>query len=298
MHGYVNAGYTNSLSEFGTPHLLKQCGGFILKRPIDNSNFCDGMGPYPLFACKDWSKLHLDIEELAEELVSISMVTDPFGSFSSDYLKNSFDVALPFKDHYVIDSNESLSISRHHRYYARRALRSVLIDVSTAPSNYSDEWINLYDNLISKHRLKGIKAFSRKCFDQQLQIPGAIMFRAKSNGITIGAHLWYINNENAYSHLLAVSQEGYRLSVSYALHQCAIEFLKNRVRWIDLGAGAGSSNDKIDGLSKFKSGWSNKTKPAYFCGRILNHIQYQNLVRQGQFTESNYFPAYRHNELF
>jgi len=36
------------------------------------------MGCYPIFACMDWSQLHIDLGHIGDDLVSLALVTDPF----------------------------------------------------------------------------------------------------------------------------------------------------------------------------------------------------------------------------
>ena len=67
--GYLNRGYAEACAEFGTPTELQRCGGWYLKRTIPGSAALDGMGCYPLFACRDWARLAEDIDALAGELV-------------------------------------------------------------------------------------------------------------------------------------------------------------------------------------------------------------------------------------
>src|SRR6266852_8659851 len=81
MTGYAHPSYAAALWEFGTPCHLPASGGSILQRPIDGSTYFDGMGSYPLFACRDWSRLGEDLASLEGELVALSMVTDPFGDY-------------------------------------------------------------------------------------------------------------------------------------------------------------------------------------------------------------------------
>jgi lipid II:glycine glycyltransferase (peptidoglycan interpeptide bridge formation enzyme) len=82
------------------------------------------------------------------------------------------------------------------------------------------------------------------------------MFRAMSQGKTVGAHLWYMQGEVAYSHLAASTEQGYRVMASYALYSCALGYFAGKVRWLDLGGGAGVRSDDEDGLSRFKRGGS------------------------------------------
>ena len=124
---------------------------------------------------------------------------------------------------------------------------------------FVDEWIGLYTTLIRRHGLKGIKAFSKTAFAKQLSIPGIVVLRAMHQDDTVGAVLYYLQREVGYSHLTAISPEGYDLRASYALQEFAIEYFasfEGKVRWLDIGAGAGVTQRGVDGYSMFKRGWS------------------------------------------
>src|SRR5229473_8652620 len=96
--GYAHPGYAASLSEFGTPRLLPRSGGWILERRIPGCQERDAMGCYPLFACQHWSQLHADLDEIGSELVSVTLVTDPFGGYQEGLLRQCFpDQVVPFK---------------------------------------------------------------------------------------------------------------------------------------------------------------------------------------------------------
>jgi hypothetical protein len=300
VNGYLHPSYAESLAEFGTPRELSRCGGWIVQRQIPGFSDYDALGCYPLFACQDWSQLSADLEEIGEDLVSLALVTDPFGSYTPAYLQQCFkDVAVPFKEHFVTDLGYSINdiVSSHHRYYARKVLKKISVEPCLEPIKFLDEWQALYDILIAKHNVRGIRAFSRTAFVKQLSIPGLIMLRAVSEDTTIGAQLWLLDGEVGYSHLTAVSEMGYKLRASYGLYWYAIEYLADRVRWLDLGAGAGMASDANDGLSQFKRGWSTGTRTAYFCGRIFNREKYTEIVRAKGVAATDYFPAYRKGEF-
>ena len=301
MNGYTHPRYAESLSEFGSPRELPRCGGWILERPIPGFPYRDAMGCYPLFSCQDWSKLHLDLDEIADDdLVSLTIVADPFGEYDEAYLHKCFhDVVLPFKDHYVVDLRRPMNdfVSEHHRYYAQRALKKVIVETCSDPARFLDEWVKLYARLIKRHKLTGIKAFSRTAFAKQLSIPGLLIFRTISQGSAIGAHLWYVQGAVAYSHLAAFSPLGYELMVSYATYWSAIEYFVGQVRWLQLGAGAGVKPSCTDGLARFKRGWSTGTRTAYLCGRIFNPKRYSEIVTARGISETDYFPAYRKGEF-
>jgi hypothetical protein len=260
------------------------------------------MGPYPLFACRDWGALRGDLEVLREtRLVSLGLVADPFGGWSEEDLKRCFpDRLVRFKDHFVADLAEVRpeTLSKHHRYYARKAMRDVEVDVFPGDAaDFLDEWVDLYGTLTARHGLTGIKAFSRVAFAAQLRIPGMVVLRAREGERTVGAHLWYVQGDVAYSHLAALSDRGYQLNGSYALYWFAMEHFRERVRWLEIGAGAGTSADAEDGLTRFKRGWASGTRPVWFCGRIFDRARYDALAAARGLLDAAYFPAYRSGEF-
>lgn len=292
--GYAHPLYTESLAEFGEPRHLPRSDGWLLERPIPNTPYRDAMGPYPLFACRNWSKLQYDLDEI-DDLVSLTIVTDPFGGYDETLLNQCFDTMLRFKEHFVSDLDQPANeiVSKHHRYYARKALEKVRVEECAEPVRFLDEWTELYEGLAKRHGLAGIKAFSRDAFAQQFRVPGLVALRALSDGETVGMHLWYVSGEVAYSHLAASSGRGYELMASYALHRFALERFAGRVRWLDLGAGAGRGEEP-GGLDRFKRGWSTGTRTAYLCGRVFDREVYEALSPEG---DTGYFPAYRTGEL-
>jgi hypothetical protein len=300
MTGYMHPGYAESLAEFGTPRELPRCGGWVLERQIPGLPYRDAMGCYPLFACQDWSRLASDLDNIGDDLVSLALVTDPFGEYDETCLHRCFrDVVIPFKDHFIVDLRRPMNdiVSRHHRYYARKALKSLYVEECQEPTQFTDEWVALYANLIDRHNLKGIKAFSKRAFAKQLSTPGTVMLRAVHQDVVAGAQIWFVQGEVGYSHLTALSEAGYELGASYALYWFAIECVSDKVRWLDLGAGAGAKSDGTDGLSRFKRGWSTGTRTAYFCGRIFDPERYTEIVKAKSIAATDYFPAYRKGEF-
>tara|TARA_R110002124_G_scaffold2530_2_gene16002 strand:- start:10704 stop:11606 length:903 start_codon:yes stop_codon:yes gene_type:complete len=293
--GYACSAYAESLGEFGTPRKLVESGGWILERAIPDSALRDAIGCYPIFSCSDWSRLHLDFDSIGDELVSVSMVPDPFGNYDIAYLRESFrDLVIPFKQHYVVDMERSLDdmMSRHHKLAVRKAQRKIQTEVCPEPLEFLDEWIALHQNLVLKHSITGIRGFSRRAFEQQLKTPGIVVLLAKHNGETVGAQLWFQQQKVAFGHVLAFSDIGYKLGASYALYWFALNYFSCKVRWCDLGGVAGHSDSTSRGLHQFKEGWSAEKRTAYFCGRILNATRYKELVAKKNST-ADFFPAYR-----
>jgi GNAT acetyltransferase-like protein len=299
--GYLHPQYAQSLAEYGTPRFLSRSGGWLLNRKIPDSSLWDGMGCYPLFACRDWTALREDVDDLSGELVSVALVADPFGNHTSDLLRSCFkDVVLPFKQHFVVDLSKAPAefVASHHQRNARKAAQIVSVEACSEPTVHEGEWTALYDVLMERHAIRGIQAFSPRSFSLQLQIPGMVMFRATRDDTTVGMILWYIQGDVGYYHLGAYSLDGYNLRVSFAMFWFAIEyFTELGLKWLNLGAGAGVNSESEDGLTRFKRGWSTGTRTAYFCGRILDDARYDELVRMKGVERNGYFPAYRNGEF-
>jgi hypothetical protein len=299
--GYLHPAYADALSEFGAPRALPRCAGMILQRQIPNSPESDAMGCYPIFVCENWPQLHCDLENLDKELVSLSLVTDPFGEYDVAYLRQCFpDVAIPFKQHFVIDLSRAPDtfVHPHHRRNARKALNEMRVEKCDNPELVLEDWTNLYATLVGRHQIKGIAAFSKQSFAKQLATPGMTAFRAIRDEVTIGMVLWYGLENRAYYHLGAYSPLGYELRASFALFEHSMQyFAEQKIKWLNLGAGAGISDNELSGLSRFKQGWSSGTKTAYFCGRIFAPEKYRELIAASNTPNTDFFPAYRFGEF-
>jgi len=298
--GYSHPLYAQSLREFGEPHELPRCGGWILVRPIPGTPYKDTIGCYPLFACQDWTKLHEDLEHVGSDLVSLTLVTDPFSGVAPAYLDGCFDIVKPFKTHYIVDFSYPLEsfVNKAYQYKARKCLRHMDVEICLEPSQYLDEWVKLYDNLIKRHNIKGIQAFSPKSFELQLRLPGMIMIVGMEGGAVLGAHLIMVQDDTAYGHLAAFSPEGYKIKASYGIYWTALKYLGDHGIYLyDMGGGAGMTENAEDGLSKFKKGWSNDRRMTYFCGRIFDPERYEEMVKGKGITTTDYFPVYRVGEF-
>jgi hypothetical protein len=299
--GYLHPRYASSLAEFGVPRALPRSGGWILECPIPGTARRDAMGCYPLFACRDWSQLAADLAEVADDLVCLSVVTDPFGQYDKVLLQECFpDKVVPFKEHYCIDLERPTEdyVRPHHWRYSHKALARLHVERYENASESLEHWMSLYDHLIQRHGITGIPAFSRTAFAHQFVVPGFVAFRALHQGALVGMSLSYVQGNVAYGHLIACNALGYELDSSYALYWHEIEYFRDRgLTWLNLGAGAGASNKGKDGLTWFKQGWATGTRTAYFCGRIFDRPVYDQIVRTRDVAGSAYFPAYRTGEF-
>ena len=180
MTGYLHPDYAESLSDFGRPLPLPKSGGWLLRRQIEGTQ-ADAMGTYPLFTCLDWKSLQCDFNQLGKSLVSVVVVTDPFGEYNEQLLRDCFgDLVTPFKSHFANDLSCSLesTLSKHHARNASIGLKQVTVERCANPSSHLDDWVRLYSVLILRHQISGIRAFSRNSFAKQLAAPGLVCFRA------------------------------------------------------------------------------------------------------------------------
>ncbi|HEV2059708.1 MAG TPA: GNAT family N-acetyltransferase [Solirubrobacteraceae bacterium] len=250
------------------------------------------MGPYPLFACADWSALADDIDELGEDMVSLVLVVDPLADVEASELKRAFpDLVQPSRRHFIRDLEEPNATTAHHRRDVRRAARAVEVESCAEPLERLDDWVRLYDELVARHGVVGVSAFSRASFRRQFAVPGLIALRAERHGRTVAMTLWLEDGPNAHYHLAASSAEGYAVGANYALVAAGLEHLRERgVRWVNLG-GVPATAARGDGLAHFKRGWANDERLARLCGRILDRRTYAQLARRARGT--GWFPHYR-----
>jgi hypothetical protein len=171
------------------------------------------------------------------------------------------------------------------------------VAVVPQPLDMLEEWCEMYQHLIRRHHLVGVKAFSQRAFAAQFRVPGLHALRADVDGIPVAAQLWYVHNRIAYSHLTAITGGGYGMRASYALYATALDYLATHADCADLGAGAGRADDGADGLFTFKRGWSTSSRIAYLCGRTLDHDRYGRLTTTRAGVDQGYYPAYRSGEL-
>jgi hypothetical protein len=298
--GYLHPLYSQSLSELGEPLELPASKGWILRRPISGTSQFDGIGCYPIFTCQDWSGLEKDLDQASRQLICLSLVTDPFGDYVHQDLQRYFkNIARPYKEHFVVNLQRQPEefVAGHHQRNARKALRTVKVELCLEPIKYLNEWVSLYGNLIERHHIQGITKFSRDVFAKQLCVPGIVAFRAVVDDKVVGMLLWYVQGSVGYYHLGAYSLDGYKLNASFALFWTLLGyFAEAGLKWLGLGAGAGVQGDENDGLTRFKRGWATETRTTFFCGRIFDPKKYQEIISQRNIGKTSYFPAYREGE--
>jgi hypothetical protein len=270
----------------------------VLGRGIDGSSRLDATSCYPLFSCRSPSLMAEDFEELAATHVACVLVPDPMDSRLTA-LAHLADVVIPYKHHVVVEEPLSLQAlpGQSHARNIRRGLRRLTIEPHPSPDRLLDDWCELYGVLVARHRLTGLRAFSREAFEDQFRTPGLFAFRALLHGRTVGMHLWYVHAHAIHSHLSAFTAEGYANYAAYALQWEAIQHFTREGLRIDLGAGLSVRGD--DGLSRFKQGFSRATRQVNVLGRILQPGPYAELCERAGASAADagrYFPPYRLGE--
>jgi lipid II:glycine glycyltransferase (peptidoglycan interpeptide bridge formation enzyme) len=238
-----------------------------------------------------------DLANINEELVSVACVLDPYGSYDINRIESIFpEICIPFKTHYYIDlqSYKEKNIANNHRRNAKKAKQVIDIRPVKTPQFAVDRWYKLYENLIRRHSINGITCFSYNSFQKQLEVPGAYLYEARYNSITVGMVLFYIQGDYVHYHLAAYNEDGYKYRASFGIFHDAIKHFKSLgLRQLCLGGTSGTKDSSDNGLVRFKKGWASGKRIAWFCGKIIDHRKYRTLVEQKGLQKNTFFPAYR-----
>ena len=197
--GYADAGYADSLSEFGAPRELPRAAAGCSSGRIAGESEHDLMGPYPIFACPNWAGLADDLDALRGRAVSVVVVADPLAPVTEPDLRQAFpDRVAPFKPHQVRDLDRPAALpsasppsSPAGRACGRgRGLRRP----DGAPGGMDASLCRAWS---TRHGVTGIAAFSRAAFRRQLAAarPGGL--RAVRDGETVGMALWFEDGADA-----------------------------------------------------------------------------------------------------
>ena len=293
--GYASEAFAEACRDSGRPRRLRSCGASVLLREIGGTPFFDATGCYPLFACQHWDRLADDLTELAQDCVSLVIVSDPFSPLRQPAFETIFDRVVFFKNHYVadltVDTRDFVSGKRLRS--GRSLLRRMRIEVVRQPTALVDEWLQLQRELQDRHGARATRLLTRKAVADLFATPGVMVLRATLDDALLGIHVDILARGVVYAHLAAYSRAGYVANASSAINIFEIEFFRDKARWIDWGGNAGPADDANDGLALFKSRFATGSLPVYLCGRIFQHARYDELVRARPGSSQAYFPAYR-----
>jgi GNAT acetyltransferase-like protein len=294
MHPYSTIEYGESLRHIGEPIHVPEWGTTVLKRACGMGHH-DAIGTYPIAVLQPDCDLAAGLDRLARMgLVSVVLVLENVLRPELRELERTFDVARPFKRHYLFDRAASAAYSsQHHHYEVRRAVRKVRVERFDLTARLG-EWTSLYQLLVARRGLAGtFHAFPDRHHEVLARLDGVVAVGAFVEGRLVSCHLWVCHDGHAMSHLAASDEAGYASGAAYAVNDASIELL-TQCRILNFGGAAGADDDDEDGLVRFKRGFSNATAPSYLCGKVLAAASYAELSRQAGVTATAaYFPAYR-----
>lgn len=292
-HPYASRAYAEAIGDGAPVVAVRELGSWAVLRPIPGTRLLDARTPYPfspLVRPRSRRDLYHGLEESG--IVSLVVTTDALDD-DTEWYADIFDLARPYKAHFVIDRDRApVRFTKHHRYEIRKSDR--LCETGTVPlRDHMDEWCALYDNLAARHRLGDTHRFSRSYFEALARLPGFVAVAAMIGGRMVSCHIWAKVARRAYSHLSASSEEGYRHGAAYAVLAHAVGAFDD-CRLIDLG-GVPDAADSPCGLARFKKGFANGTRTNWICGSIVDPERYRSLTGEipGERVAGGYFPAYR-----
>jgi hypothetical protein len=290
-HPYASEAYAASLAHVGAPFAVPEWGGHVLVRETPDGGHRDAIGPYPITPIVAGADLAAGLARLAQAgLISVVLVADDRLRPDEASLGHAFRLMRRFKSHFVHDRTLGPpAYDKHHRYEIRRAQTRVEAR-EIALAEHLPAWEALYQDLVDRHGLCGLHAFPRAHHAMLAQLPGVRTFGAFADGALVSAHVFVTGDGYAISHLAASSPEGYRNGAAYAVNALALEALDD-CEVVNLGGGAGMSDNPADGLIRFKKGFSNRIAASWLVGAVLDQGAYEALSA-GR-ADDGFFPAYR-----
>jgi len=289
-HPYSSAAFAALHGAWGEPLWVPEWETHVIQRPIPGGGQ-DGAGCYPLTPLSSEADLEAGCERLrAAGLVSLVLVLDPLARPPQHALQQTFDLARPFKTHYLVDpAAGGYRPSRHHRYEIRVAQRSVEARPFELRAHLP-AWQALYTNLVRRKGISGLLDFPSSAFAGLAELPGLVSIGAFRGEELLSAHLWIQGPAGVTSHLAASSPDGYACRAAYAVYDASLRHFAGVA--VNLGGGPGTENDPDTGLARFKRGFANDERQSWLCGKILDPSAYAELTGEG-LTAGGFFPAYR-----
>lgn len=287
-HVYARHDYAASLTHLGSALPVPEWGCSVIVRPIADQGF-DAVGCYPIAVLDLQADLAGGLERLRRGgLVSVTLVLDDVHRPPVANIEDAFTAITPYKTHYTVDPRGEPATSKHHQREIKRA--NGFVDVR--PIRLADmlgEWTGLYASLAERHDFVALHRFPECHFAALAHLPGVHIIGAFSEGALVCAHIWVEHAGCVYSHLAASSEEGYRCGAAYAVNAFSIDHFRD-ARLINLGGAAGT-DERVDGLARFKAGFANGTARSWLARAVLDPVRYAQLAEG--LPPSAFFPAYR-----
>ena len=256
--GYADPAYAAALARRRGAAGLPRCGGSLLVRPTPDAADPRRDRPLPAVRVRGLVGPGARISTmLRDQLVSVSLVADPFGGWTAEGLRACFpDLMAPFKEHHVVDlgADAPASARTTAATRARRCATSTWRS-STRPADLLDDWIALYDNLVRRHEITRHRGVLARGVRGAVRGPRPRRAARLGGGRDRRRHaLVRPRRRRRTTTCGAYSERGYELKASFALFATALEhFAAARASpGSSLGAGAGVGDGAGDGLDRFK----------------------------------------------
>jgi dTDP-4-amino-4,6-dideoxygalactose transaminase len=268
---YAGFAYAEAMAGAGAVIDMPDWNTCLVRRPLPDGR-ADATAPYPLACLSPQADLQAGLARLANQnLISLVVTPDPLSGPSPATFAKAFELARPFKTHYLVDPDKGgFAPTKHHRDRIRRAQRRCQVDRAPLAAHLP-RWCELYADLAQRRAITGAAAFSPAYFAMLAAEPQVTAFVAQADGVITGMTLWFEAAGVAYNHLTAVDARGYADGASYALYDAAIAHFEGRS--INLGGGSGVG-DGAGGLADFKRGFANAEITAWIFGAVLDRPAY------------------------
>jgi len=259
------------------PVLVKELGGGI-KEAYSAYGYGGFMGDISL------SEDHFDGMKAflaSESIVALFLRHSPFLHNhelvpAQEIVINRYTYAASLKEHESFDDyvNELPQKVRWSVNFARRSgLRIDFRELSNS-TNYRniDAFYCLYDELMEQKQTYSYYRFSKKIFHDHIRLIGrycelAEVIDPKSNRALGGAFFLFDNMGWVHYHLSAASKDVMKLQgMEYLIATAIHRYGQMGYQFIHLGGG--HSLDESDGLSRFKSKFSNN-RLEFYCSKIV-----------------------------
>lgn len=266
-HPFCSEEYAGALESPGAWRLrVEEWNTYVLVREGPaGTRHATGFKPYASldFDCQ----LEAGLESLRRaQISSVSLVTDPMWAPRLSRLTRAFDRCHVFKEYYLHDRDaENRAASKRHRNKVNRARRSGEIEeISLADA--LDSWLDLYQKKVNDRQID--QPFSTSYFEQLSRMSGLRTVAFLVKGELAAITLWIEYGDVLYFLDAASSPTGHENLGGYLAFNHAVSQVSD-CRYVLLGGSADFYDDRLDGVAKFKRGFSNGSITCHLCSALL-----------------------------
>jgi hypothetical protein len=266
-HPWCSEAYARAFEEPGVQALrVPEWGTHVLVRD-GRWGTRQATGIKPHASLNPGCDLRAGLETLRQhEITSVSLVTDPMWCPDVAALQQAFDACHTFKQGYLVEREERVRIHKRHRNRINQARRAGKVrEVSLV--DHLERWLELYQQNVTKRRIP--QPFSPVYFERLAELPGLRTVAVFVEDEMVTITIWMAHQDTLYFHDAASSATGHATSASYVAFAHVIENA-NDFRYLFFGGSADFYEDSLDGLARFKRGFSNGSLLSYLCSATLN----------------------------